>query len=178
VATVAATAALALFFVAEAREVSAPDDSRLAHEAVEQRFHEYSVIEPGTRPELSQAASEYTRIPVRPPRFSTGDVSLRGWQRSRLHGRQAAVFIYQVGRHQVNVHTLDARDLDLRSRDRRVVDGREIWVSQPLGFSTVSYKDQDGIGYVFSSDMASDELVKLVLDSDLLFMVSDRLRGQ
>jgi anti-sigma factor RsiW len=181
-ASIAAAAALALFVFQETRAIS-PAPSPVVQEVVQQRMGtSLPVMQTGTRPELSRAAQEYTRIPVRPPRFDGSGADLRGFQRAQVQGRDAAVFVYEistpVGIHTVYVHTLDARDLDLRSPDRRVIDGREIWVAQPRGFSTVSYKDELGVGYVFSSDMEPDDLVALVLRSDLLFLVSERLYGR
>jgi hypothetical protein len=136
----------------------------------------------GSRPELWQAAQEYTRLPVRPPRFLQDNVRLRGFEPGWLLGQRAALFVYEIhgpmGRHRIHVHTLDARDLDLRSRDRREVAGREIWVSRALGLSSVTFKDETGVGYVISSDLELDQLVDLVSRSDLLFVASDGFRGE
>lgn len=188
--SVAAAAALFLFVfagpLAPAAEHAAtepaaePQPERVAHEAVRQRFRASPVMVPGNRGEVSRSAAQYLRVPVRPPSFGRDDVDLLGWQPSNLRGRQAALFLYQVegpsGRHQVNVHVLDARNLDLRSQDRVRVGARELWIDRPFGFSSVSFRDTGGIGYVFTSDMPSAELVALVAESDILDHVSERLR--
>lgn len=186
-ASVAAAAALLLFVSSFWQGSATRETAALAHEsegvaqeAVRQRFRPSPMVVQGTRNEVSRSAKEYLRVPVRPPRFSHDDANLLGWQPGQLRGRDAAVFVYEVvsrtGRHQVNVHALDARDLDLRGKDRVSVDDTELWVDTPFGFSSVSYKDREGIGYVFTSDMAPSELVNLVGKSDILDMINERLR--
>jgi hypothetical protein len=122
-----------------------------------------------SRGEIARSASEYLRIPVRAPRFASAQADLRGWQPIRRRGHVSALFLYEVKRgaeaHRLEVQTLDARNLDLRSAERRVVRGTEVWVARTPGVSSVSYRDSNGVGYVFTSYMDTDDLVNLVVES-------------
>ena len=76
----------------------------------------------------------------------------------------------------MTVHILDARNLELRGQRRINVSGQTLWVDRPFGFSAVSYRDNQGMAYVFTSEMAEDELVDLVVSSDILHRIGERLR--
>jgi hypothetical protein len=93
----------------------------------------------------------------------------------RKRGRLSALFVYQVATRdssfRVEVQTLDARNLDLRSAERRLIDGTEVWVTQTPGVSAVTYRDGNGVAYIFTSHMDTDDLVRLVVQSV-------RLRGR
>ena len=107
-------------------------------------------------------------------------VQLLGWQPSKLHGHDAALFIYRVTgpqgeQHHVNVHVLDARQLNLRSKKQIQVGGIPLWVDSPFGFASVAYKDDRGLGYIFTTDMGDAQLIDLVVGSDILQQLSDHL---
>jgi hypothetical protein len=179
-AATAAAAALALFAASEvAPRQTMQAEAPTVRQVVRDRFDD-TPLWGGSPREISLAAEEYLRMPLSPPRFSTVDASLKGWRPRQIDGRLAAMLVYDVSRpggqrHQITVHVLNARDLDLHGRERRVVSGKELWVASPLGVSTVSYKDRYGIGYVFSSDIDMDDLMSLVVSSDLLYKVNESL---
>jgi anti-sigma factor (TIGR02949 family) len=179
-ASLAAAAALALFAFDASRggPAAVGPEAATVRAAVRDHFHATPVML-GTRGEIQRSAGDFLQVPVRPPRFARPEVALRGWQPTQLDGRAAAKLVYEVtlpsGRHKVELHVLDARDLDLRSSDKRTIGDTDLWVTQTLGFSTVTYKDRRNIGYVFTSDLRLEELVALLADSDLVQLASERL---
>lgn len=177
-ASVAAAAALVLF-VAEWR--AEPEPQPVTYEAVRQHIRRppLEVQGAGVTPFIEQ----HFRPRVALPRFSEPSVRLQGARLSHLRGRDAAQLFYEVrghsgARHDMQVHIVDAADLELPERQRRVVGGRVIWVDPQLGYSTVTYRDEEGLAYVFTSDMEATELVRLVVSSDLLMRVNERLLGR
>ena len=184
--TVTAAAALTLFFVSETRQPAAESSPVAAAAIREQKTIPVSMLRQGSRPELSRAAQQYVRMPVRPPRFEQTlskqtqkrSGGLRGYLQSQLDGRVAALFVYDVptnqGTKRVFVHTLDARRTNLQTDNRQMLGDKEIWLTQKQGFSTVAYTDEQGVGYVFSSKLDSRSLVSLVAQSDLLRRVESQ----
>ena len=57
-----------------------------------------------------------------------------------------------------------------------VVEKRALFVDGRLGLNIVMYRDQQGVLYVFTSEMNQADLVELVGSSDLLMQVNERLR--
>lgn len=176
-ATVAAAAALVLF-AAEWRQQ--PDVQPVTYDAVRQHIRRppLEVQAAGVSPFIEQ----HFRPRVSLPRFSEPSVRLQGARLSHLRGRDAAQLFYEVrgaggARHDMQVHIVDAADLELPDGQRRVVGGRVIWVDPQLGYSTVTYRDEEGLAYVFTSDLEAGELVRLVVSSDLLMRVNERLLG-
>lgn len=133
-----------------------------------------------SRDRIDQSAREFLRIPVRAPRFSNTEASLQGWQPMRKRGHLSALFVYQVNidgnQFRLEVQTLDARNLDLRSAERRVVNGTEVWITRTPGVNAVTYRDANGVAYNFTSHLDADDLVRLVVGSDLVEQVGRRLR--
>ena len=169
-ATVAAAVALLVF--ATDRLAPANDQAPLTHEAASRVIGSSPVVVQENHRDMSRSLNDYLRVPIRPPRFSDDNVELYGWRPSHLHGRQAAELVYRVFRSEgrqytMRLHLLESSNIDLRSQDRREIGGQTIWVDSPLGMSSVTYQDRQGIGYVFISDMPQHDLVDLVLGSDL-----------
>lgn len=167
-ASLAAAAALLVFVLDLAQpqndnEVSAEPPASVSPEAI--------AVATASRARIDRSAQEFLRIPVRAPRFSGAEVSLQGWQPMRKRGHLSALFVYEVvvNGHpfRLEVQTLDARNLDLRSAERRVVEGTEVWVTRTPGVSAVTYRDANGVAYNFTSHMDTDDLVRLVVRSDL-----------
>ena len=181
-----AVAALTLFTVSTVKQPGRTQNSGMATAAIkEQATIPVSMLRRGTRPELSRAAQQYVRMPVRPPRFNQSaapsakpNEDLRGYLQSQLNGRVAALFVYEIstnyGLKRVFVHTLDARNVDLKTDDKRMIGDKELWLTQKQGFSTVAYTDETGVGYVFSSKMDGQNLVGLVAKSDLINLVESQ----
>lgn len=180
--SLAAAAALVLFVVSELRP--APVSVREApavRQAVRDRVND-SPVRVGSPQEVSVAAQQYLRKPVRTPQFRPAGAALRGWQPRELDGRDAVLLLYDVpdtrgALHQVTVHVIDASGLDLRGSERWELGATQLWVSRLGDVSTVTYKDQYGFGYVFSSDMDLEELAWLVVGTDIFHRSRD-LRGE
>lgn len=181
-ASLAAAAALVMFIVSELKPAPvAVGEAAAVRQAVRDRVND-SPVRVGSPQEVSVAAQEYLRKPVRTPQFRPAGASLRGWQPRELDGRDAVLLLYDVpdsrgALHQVTVHLIDASGLDLRGSERWKIGATELWVASLGGVSTVTYKDQYGFGYVFSSDMELEELAWLVVGTDI-FHRSRELRGE
>lgn len=180
VACVVAACALALFSY---RELKGPatiaGESAITRDAARKHFIESPMVVSDDRGMVARSAGNFLSTPVRPPRFSHQGVSLLGWEPGHLDGRQAATFVYELarhrtGRHRVNVHVLGAHDLDLSAQTKRVIEGRELWIDEALGMNTVTYRSDGTIAYVFTSDMALDELLQLVTQTDILMVLDDQ----
>jgi anti-sigma factor RsiW len=173
-ASVAAAAALVLFASAQ----WSANETPVTYEAVKQHLRRPPVEVQGAG--VSPWIQQHFLPRVALPRFSEPSVNLVGARLSHLRGRDAAQLFYEVmssrGHRNFQVHIIDASDLRLGGRDRREVGGRALWVDDQLGFSTVTFRDQDGIGYLFTSDMEADELFELVIGSDLLLRATERPR--
>lgn len=181
-AGMAAAAALALFAFTELRPASEPvAEAPALRQAAQSRFDD-SPVRRGSPQEISVAAGQYLRMPLTPPRFSMAGSTLKGWRPAELSGKQAAILHYEVPDsrgtyHSITVHVVDARHLDLRGKQRIPLGDTDIWIGHFKGINTVSYKDQYGIGYVFSSDMPLADLVASVHESDVLYRMSEALHG-
>lgn len=182
-ATLAAAAALLVFVFDIAQPAS--NENQVASEAAAPAPQTPAAalgVGSASRGDIARSAREFLRMPVRAPRFASAEADLRGWQPIRRRGHDTALFVYEVRRgtesHRLEVQTLDARNLDLRSAERRVVRGTEVWVAKTPGVSSVSYQDPSGVGYVFTSYMDTDDLVNLVVQSDLVERVNERLRDR
>ncbi len=173
-AAIAAAAALVLLVLS--RTGGLPESSPVAQEVIRQRFETIPVMRTGSRGELSRVAQEVVHVPIRPPRFAHPNVKLRGIGETQMLGRPSVVFVYEDHRsgkqNRVDLYVLDSRGLKLGGSSRREIDDRELWLSEQNGIATVSYKDDQGIGYVFRSDMSANELADLVQHSDLLLVLS------
>jgi anti-sigma factor RsiW len=166
-ATVAAAAALLFFVVANQRtDAEAP----VAYDAVRQHIRQPPIEVQGAA--VSPWVKRHLSPVVEVPRFSDRNTRLRGARLSHLRGRDAVLLYYDASvgsqRHAVTAVILEAADLDLRSGQRYSVAGRELWVSQNLGYNIVTLKGPDGIGYVFTSEMDSESLLGFVVNSDLM----------
>jgi anti-sigma factor RsiW len=178
-ASLAAAAALVLFMVSELKpEPIAAREAPAVRQAVQDRVND-SPVRVGSPQEVSVAAQQYLRKPVRTPQFRAQRASLRGWQPRELDGRDAVLLLYEVPDsrgmlHQLTVHVVDASGLDLRGSERWRIGATELWVAGLGGVSTVTYKDQYGFGYVFSSDMDAEELAWLVVGTDIFHRSRER----
>jgi anti-sigma factor (TIGR02949 family) len=175
-ASVAAAAALILFVTTN--NASLPVES-VAADAVNAHMRRPPVEVQGQAASVSPWIKKHFDSQVDVPRFASADVSLRGARLSHLRGHNAAQLFYRVDRnnqrHDMQVHIINASDLNLSSKSKRVIGGREVWVGVERGYSVVTFKDANGVGYVFTSDMEDADLFDLVVSSDLLLRVDERL---
>ena len=177
----AAAAALVLFISMTPGDQD--DGDNVAKAAVRQRMRTKvptPAVNPPSRGEVSASLTRYFDSPVSPPRFASKEARLDGWQPASLKGYEAAQLQYSVttrsGRHLVTVHILDARTLELRGQRRVDVSGQTVWVERPFGFSAVSYREGRGMASGFTSEMSEPELIDLVVSSDILHRIGERLR--
>lgn len=178
-ASIAAAAAGLLLFV-----LSSPDTletDTVTREAVQQRIRTQvptPVVNRPTRTEVSSSLRRYFSKRVAPPRFASETVTLDGWRPARLRGHDAVELRYtaptRTGRHLVTLFVLDGANLEFTEQRALHANGRTLWLDSPFGFSTASFVDDSGVGYIFLSEMAQSELVDLVLSSDLLHRVEHR----
>ncbi len=121
--------------------------------------------------DIDRSAGEFLQMPVRAPSVNASGASFRSWQPLNRRTHNAALFIWDVPvngeRYRLEIQTLDARNLDLRGAERRVVRGATVYIASAMGLNAVSFSDENGVGYVFSSLMHSDDLVELVVGSVL-----------
>lgn len=178
-ASLAAAAALLVFVLDLVQPVS-NDNAEVEPVAAVTEHPSPIAVADSSHDTIDQSAREFLRIPVRAPRFVGANASLEGWKPMRKRGHLSALFVYQVdtgdSSFRLEVQTLDARNLDLRGAERRVVNGTEIWVTQTPGVSAVTYRDANDVAYIFTSHMDTDDLVRLVVQSDLVEQLGRRLR--
>jgi len=165
-ATLAAAAALLLFFTSGRPQV---EEETIAEDAVKAHLRRPPVEVQGWG-QVSPWIEEHFRPDVSVPRFSASNVSLRGARLSHLKGRDAAQLVYDVDlnsrKHELRVHIVDSDDLDVRNGNKYVIGGKEVWVKGAFGFNTVTIRGNDGMSYVFTSEMDGGDLVDLVTSSD------------
>ncbi len=174
-ATLAAAAALLLFITTNRTPVA---EETIAEDAVMAHMRRPPVEVQGAG-QVSPWIEQHFRPDVSVPRFSASNVSLRGARLSHLMGRDAAQLVYDVDRNsqrqELRVHIVDGKNLDLHAKNKRIIGGREVWVDGAYGFSTVTVRGNDGMSYVFTSEMDGDDLVDLVTSSDF-FLGADTRR--
>ena len=118
---------------------------------------------------------------VEPPRFASSRVRVAGARLADVADREALQIFYEVTsdsgeRFAMQNMVFDARGIELPG-ERMVVGGREIFVSLYNGYHVVSFRDVDGLAYVFTSgDLSRDQLVELVVNSNLVLRVQERYR--
>lgn len=175
-ATFAAAAALAVFVMAESGSATSNNSVTVGQDAIRQHMRRPPVEVAGAQ------ASPWIREHFAPdavvPRFANADVQFRGARLSRIRDRDAVQLFYDVRgpgvHHEVQVHIMDAAGVELPD-ERTVVGGRALYIDSNQGHSVVMYRDQQGVLYVFTSDMNRASLVDLVGSSDLLMRVNERM---
>ncbi|HWO18125.1 MAG TPA: zf-HC2 domain-containing protein [Kofleriaceae bacterium] len=175
-ATLAAAAALAVFVFAQPRE--APDDGRVAREAVRQQARKMplEVQGPSTGPWLQANFASY----IQPPRFTEPGIELLGARLTAVSGHNAALLKYLVtlGQRQVTLTAIvidDLRGDELSGGTPiRLGGGHTLHVHSADGTPAVTYVDVSTpvgtrMGYAFASDgLSRQELLELVVRSDLI----------
>jgi mycothiol system anti-sigma-R factor len=102
-------------------------------------------------------------FPVRPPRFAIGNtpVALRGGRLTNVGDRQAAYLVYDINGSKVSVFIFDPGKRSVEAPHRMVIGNREVFLDQERGYSVVLYRDR-GVEYAITSDLDSDQMLKLV----------------
>lgn len=102
-------------------------------------------------------------FPVHAP--TMGGATCQGGRLVNVGNRPAAYIVYRASDgHRVTFLVFDPRDEAFEAPERRVIDGREITYVTGPGISTAAYRDR-GLGYVATSDVDEDTLVRLVQTS-------------
>lgn len=178
-ASALAASALALFVWTDL--VGSPENARaqssqVTRDAARHHLQESPLFVSSDRRTVGRSAANYLDHPVQAPRFSSTEVRLLGWTPVQLGGKQSATFVYEAidrrGRHKINVHPIRRSEIDVSSQVKLTHDGAELWVDSAFGFNTVTYAGSTSTAYVFSSDMAAEALVNLVINSDIVNVVS------
>ncbi len=175
-ASAVAAAALFLFVwtnVAEQDAATAPKPSNQVAEDVARQHLQEPIFVSNDRKVGGRSAGQYMNRDVRAPHFPSQKVKFIGWSPSKLGGRQAASFIYELrnetGLHRVHAHAVAIEELNFRSQKKLIVDGLQFWVDGAYGFNTVTYHPVDSpVAYVFSSDISLDALVAMVTRTDIV----------
>lgn len=120
---------------------------------------------------------------VEPPRFADSMVRVAGARLTDVMGRKALQIFYDVtsgagARYGLQTLMFEATGVELPG-ERIVVGGRELLVVEHRGYHVVSFRDVDGLAYVFTStDLGRAQLVDMVVNSNLVMRVQERWRGQ
>jgi anti-sigma factor RsiW len=172
-ASLAAAAALVVFVAVR----PASDGGPVTRTAVRQHMRNapLEVTGAATTPWIR----EHYNPDVEPPRFANSHVRVAGARLTDVMDREGLQIFYEVTsdrgqRYALRNVVFDARGIELPG-EPMVIGGREIKVDQYRGFHSVSFRDVDGRAYVFTSaDLSRDQLVELVVNSNLLMRVQER----
>jgi hypothetical protein len=164
--------------MAESGSANSNDSVTVGQDAIRQHMRRPPVEVAGAQ--ASPWIREHFAADAVVPRFASSDVQFRGARLSRIRDRDAAQLFYDVRgsglQHEVQVHIMrDAGTLEMPD-ERAVIGGRALYIDSNHGHSVVMYRDQQGVLYLFTSDMNRASLVDLVGSSDLLMRVNERLR--
>ena len=178
-AMLAAAAAL-LVFVTSVKGPTEQRASSVAHEAARQERRPLPLEVQGasTGPWLRQHFA-----PVEPPQFrDSANIELIGARATAIAGHDAALLRYlvNVGVNRVSLTAVLISNL----RREELPDGEivqagkmKLHVYDANGQPAVTYIDERGIGYVFTSErMTAQELISLVGTSDLIPRAQEQLR--
>jgi anti-sigma factor RsiW len=120
---------------------------------------------------------------IEPPRFADSLVRVAGARLTDVVGRKALQIFYDVtsgggARYALQTLMFDATGVELPG-EKLVVGGRELTVDEYGGFHVVSFRDTDGLAYVFTSaDLGRNQLVDMVVNSNLVLRVQERWNRQ
>ena len=171
-----AGALLAVASLALVVGLSSRGDSAIVEEAIQGHVKNLPIEVGGpsaTDEEIRAWMQDKVPVPVRPPlrrvvltiRTPDGavpdDVALVGARMYHLRNRDAGQIRYRVGRSPVSVFVFDPSGFDFSASQRRTVGGRDIYLTEERGYSVALYRDR-GVGYAVTSDLAPEELMRLV----------------
>ena len=164
--SLAAVAALLFFVVSSDPSVATP---AVADDAVRQHLRRPPVEVTGTR--VSPFVREHFSHNAHVPRFSSSNTGMVGARLSHIGGRDAAQVYYktQMGNRQYDVSMLMVapNQLDLCLGRPYDIGGRKLCLGRHRGMHVVSLVNEDGMGYVFISEMGGQKLLDFVSTSDL-----------
>jgi hypothetical protein len=118
---------------------------------------------------------------IEPPRFADSRTRVAGARLTDVVGRKALQIFYDVtsdggARYAVQALVFEAAGVGLPG-ERLMVGGRELTIDEYRGYHVVSFRDSDGVAYVFTSaDLGRNQLVDMVVNSNLVLRVQERLK--
>jgi anti-sigma factor RsiW len=176
-ASLAAAAALLVFVAMPPRTA---DDVPVSRVAVSQHMRQapLEVTGAATTPWIRRNYGAQ----IEPPRFASSQVRVAGARLTDVVGRKALQIFYDVSdrgnRYALQTLMFDASGVELPG-DKLTVGGREVTVDEYGGFHVVSFRDSDGLAYVFTSaDLGRSQLVEMVVNSNLILRVQERWNRQ
>lgn len=164
---VAAAAALVMFVAVKEPQ---PIQQSVATAAVKQHTRQLPVEVKGTQ--VSDFVKNYYSPRAKLPQFRTNS-DLLGARATSLMGQDAVQFFFKVERdrrrHDVQVHLFRASPFKATNKHRRIIRGREVWMDDIGGVSTITIKMANGDGYVVTSpSMQQEDLLELLFKSSLM----------
>lgn len=173
--SLAAVAALLFFFVSSNQSSSAPP---VADDAVRQHLRRPPVEVTGAK--VSPFVREHFSPRAHVPRFSHSSTGMVGARLSHVAGRDAAQVYYETKmdnhRYDVSLLMVAPSGLNLCVGRRYRVGGRMLCGGHVRGLNVVSFTDEDGWGYLFTSEMNGQKLLEFVSTSDLILRAPDTRR--
>lgn len=155
----------------EDREQGSPPVAReAARQGVSRNTLPLEVQGPNTVPWLQQ---HFTGSQIRPPQFGDA-IQMLGARLSDVAGHEAALVQYVVSTNSelitltaVLIDSVQPEDLSGGIQVR--VGGRIMHLHDANGYPAVTYVDEDGLGYAFTSErLTAPELIQLIANSDLV----------
>jgi anti-sigma factor RsiW len=161
VAVFAAAAAIALFVGAGPSRAESP----IVAEAIRGHEKNLPVEVGGHDDELIRSWMQgKVPVPVRPPKLRAPAASLVGARVYHLRNRDVGQLVYRAGTSQVTVYVFDPSGWELSGPTKRTVGGHEVYLAEQRGYTVALYRDR-GVGYAFASDLAREEMLRLVAAS-------------
>jgi anti-sigma factor RsiW len=176
-AVLVAAAAFALFFGVVLRSSSdtSHPNSALGQEALRQGHNRAQLpLEVEGNRTAGYLQQHFATSKIAPPQFDDSGIQLLGARLTEVSGHDAALVQYVVSKGDEMV-TLTAvlidrvQPDDLSGGDLVRVGNRILHVHDAYGNPAITYVDEDGLGYAFTSQrLSAEELVRLIASSDLI----------
>ncbi len=181
-ASVAAVAALVLFFVSRTNPPAAtkPAAPSIAEQLVQQQVRSPRIAPNPDSSRFQMDVGDGRKGALgltQQPRDTTETLRLRkvaSWD-STFRGREVTTQLFQLGDAviQASVFDADGWDLAAGSGERINYAGLDLRYGYADGVAMVIYQSADNTGFVFSAtDLAADDLMKLVATRDLVSLVA------
>jgi anti-sigma factor RsiW len=105
-------------------------------------------------------------IPVRPVMFRGMTARLVGARISNVQNQMAAALTYDVDGRRMTVFVFDNARMPRFSDTAAVVHGRPVYTTSAHGY-TVTFTEQQGIGYAIASDLPPQECARIVAHAEM-----------
>ncbi len=105
-------------------------------------------------------------IPVRPVTFRGSQARLVGARISNVQNQMAAALYYDVDGRRMTVFVFDHTLMPRTVESTAMVQGRPVYVTSSHGY-TVTFTEQQGIGYAIASDLPPQECARIVARAEM-----------